>query len=192
MKKNNTLKPANYQKLLTPLPVIILFVTHSIFLLFIIFEKENPWYIGLAHTVFILSVLLAYLYLFRRKDKISNFSWSLSLGVLGGALLTGILNIELGLGGVIASAVVGLVGVLIKKIFKNSSALLAPAIYCGSFIGMTKGFVEPYYLILSLAGIISGLFFSISQFWFQGFGGKLGSIAFVGMLFSLLLHYFLW
>ncbi len=172
--------------------MIILFVTHSIFLLFIIFEEKNAWYIGLAHAFFILSLLLAYLYLFRTKDQLSKFSWSLSLGVLGGALLTGFLNIEIGLGGVIASAVVGLLGVLLKKLFKNAPQLLAPAIYCGSFIGMTKAFIEPYYLVISLAGIISGLFFSISQFWFQGFGGKLGSIAFVGMLFSLLLHYWLW
>ena len=192
MKKSTRLKPTNYSKFLKPLPIIILFIAHSIFLLFIIFEEKNAWYISLAHAGFILSILLAYLYLFRSKEKISKFSWSLSLGVWGGALLTGFLNIELELGGVIASAVVGLLGVLTKKLFKNASPLLAPAIYCGSFIGMTKAVIEPYYLVIGLAGIVSGLFFSFSQFWLQGFGGKLGSIAFIGMLFSLLLHYFLW
>lgn len=179
-------KNANY------LVLFLFYLTHVVFLFFIIVEEKNTWYASIFHIIFLLLISIAYLYLLRRKNKLAPLSWKLIAGVFAGALLTGFLNIELNLGGVLASAIIGVLGVLFCKVIKNCPKLLAAAIYCGSFIGMTKAIIEPYYLVLGIAGVFSGLVFSSAQYLFKGFGGKLGSLAFIGMLFSLVIHYWIW
>lgn len=95
------------------------------------------------------------------------------LALTVGAFVTFHLNHSIGLGGVMASAAVGLIGAWALKPY-------ATAIYCGSFVGMacSQIFSNPLYLFI--ATLISGLVFVLSKYMFVGFGGKLGFTAFIG------------
>ena len=92
-----------------------------------------------------------------------------------GAISTYIINIDVGLGAVTAS---GLVGVI--------SALVAPAygvpLYCGSFVGMTSAQFLLDHVELGIAGLIAGAIYVITTGVYDGFGGKLGTIAFAGCI----------
>lgn len=118
------------------------------------------------------------------KGKLFEF-----LALVIGSLLTFYLNNELGWGGVIASATVGLVGGLLPYLNSSSQQLksVALAVYCGTFVGMasTSLFDELHYIFIASA--ISGLFYIYTRGLFIGFGGKLGSVAFSGVLATVLL-----
>lgn len=110
------------------------------------------------------------------KQQVHSFNKKNGLTMLAliiGAFVTFYINHSLGLGGVLASAVVGLIGAWTFKPY-------AAAIYCGSFIGMacSQIFSNPLYLLG--ASLISAAIFILSLQLFVGFGGKLGFIAFIG------------
>lgn len=100
--------------------------------------------------------------------------------VLGGAVGAFFISIELAHGGVIASAIVGLTAAVV---FPSYGA----AIYCGSFVGMASTSVFNSYPNLLLAAAIAAVIYVAARPACQGFGGKLGTIAFAGTLISLLL-----
>lgn len=93
-----------------------------------------------------------------------------------GALASYWLNVDMKLGAVAASALVGMV-----------SAVVAPAyavpLYCGSFVGMAspKVFGSAQFLVAVAA---AGITYVLSQDVFNGFGGKLGTIACAGCCLS--------
>lgn len=99
-------------------------------------------------------------------------SLKILFSVVGGALVSYSLSVHLGLGSVIASGLVALfAGILIPSI--------GPAVTCGAFAGMASSRLLGYPGIL-LAGSIAGLAFALSSDLFNGFGGKLGTIAATG------------
>lgn len=98
--------------------------------------------------------------------------------VVIGAVITYFISIELGHGGVIASAIVGMTTVIIFPQF-------AVAAYCGSFVGMASTIVFASYEELLLAGVLAAVIFVIAKPACRGFGGKLGTIAFAGTLLSI-------
>ncbi len=111
-------------------------------------------------------------YLLRRED-FYNF-----LAVLGGAVVTYVLSVYFQLGAVVAS---GLVGVLI--------ALIKPQygvpVYCGSFVGMASAdYLVSVFPCIFLAGAAAGIIYVISGPFYDGFGGKLGTIAFAGCIIA--------
>ncbi len=80
---------------------------------------------------------------------------------------------------VVASSVVGIAMALVKP------AYAVPA-FCGSFAGMAC--TETYsHLSLILAAGAAGLVYVLSKYVFDGFGGKLGTIAFSGCVAATLL-----
>lgn len=93
-----------------------------------------------------------------------------------GAVITFWMSVDLGLGAVIASSLVGIVVALGRK------ELGAPA-FCGSFAGMASAEVFGHPQML-LAGAISGALFVASKHVFNGFGGKLGTIAWAGTVLA--------
>lgn len=95
------------------------------------------------------------------------------LALTGGTYLTFILNHTAGLGGVLASSLVGLLAAWKFKPY-------AAAIYCGSFIGMACSLIFSNPFSLLLASLIASILFVISLPFFAGYGGKLGFMAFTG------------
>ncbi len=95
------------------------------------------------------------------------------LAVVVGTLAAFFLSHQYGLGAVLASSVVGLGAALFIP------RLQVPA-YCGSFVGMACDLVFFTYFHITLAGLLGGLLFVLGRRVLNGFGGKLGTIAFFG------------
>jgi hypothetical protein len=92
--------------------------------------------------------------------------------VAAAAPVTRWLAVDAGLGAVTASALVGLVAGLAVPRFA------VPA-YCGSFVGMAgPGLLSVP--AVAAAGVLAGVVFVAAKRVFDGFGGKLGTTAFVG------------
>jgi hypothetical protein len=94
-------------------------------------------------------------------------------GVVGGAWATYVLSVELELGPVVASALVGLLGGLVLP-------AQGAAIYCGSFAGMSSAALLANGVEMLAAGIVAGVVYVLANGTLSGFGGKLGTTAFVG------------
>ncbi len=92
-----------------------------------------------------------------------------------GAVVTYALHLEWGLSAVVASSLVGIVAHAMTR-------RLAVAAFCGSFVGMASVSVFPGYASLALAGLLAGVMYVASKVAFDGFGGKLGTIAFAGSI----------
>lgn len=97
------------------------------------------------------------------------------------ALVTFSLSVEygLGLGAVVASSAVGIAVALIKPSYA------VPA-FCGSFAGMACGTTfSPTALLL--AALLAAMIYVLGRNVFNGFGGKLGTVAFAGCAFAALI-----
>ena len=97
------------------------------------------------------------------------------LAVVGGSLATYFLSKTIGLSAVLASSLVG----LLAAILLNSYAV---PIFCGSFVGMASPIAYDSYMCILIAGVCAGALFALAKGIFDGFGGKLGTIAFLGCL----------
>ncbi len=106
------------------------------------------------------------------QKNIFNFS-----SVFLGALVTFTLSENLGLGAVVAA---GVVGILAAIIFPSYGV----PIYCGAFVGMTSSAYMSSHSQLALAGFIAGIIFVLATGVLDGFGGKLGTIAFTGCIIA--------
>ncbi|HSV32060.1 MAG TPA: hypothetical protein VLH40_08590 [Atribacteraceae bacterium] len=97
------------------------------------------------------------------------------LSVILGTLVTYALSVNLGLGPVIAA---GLVGILAAVFFPAYGV----PIYCGAFVGMSSSAYFTDHPQVAMAGVLAGLIYVVSTGVLNGFGGKLGTIAYGGSL----------
>jgi hypothetical protein len=91
------------------------------------------------------------------------------------APVTYALSVHVGVGPVVASALVGLCAHLLTETYG------APA-YCGSFVGMATPAAGADLGSVAAAGAAAAVAFVAAKRAFNGFGGKLGTTAFVGCL----------
>ena len=105
------------------------------------------------------------------------------------ALITYWLNNAVGWGPVLSLGVVGTIGSYLYLLDRKSSYLkeIPPPIYCGAFIGMSSLHVGSIYVIILLAGLFTAAMYVLTRSVLVGVGGKLGTLAFIGFLFSVLL-----
>ncbi|AQL42750.1 hypothetical protein BV210_08520 [Halorientalis sp. IM1011] len=96
-----------------------------------------------------------------------------------GAVVTVVLSVRLGLGGVIGSAAVGLVAGIALPALVAGGTTLATVAFCASFVGMSSTDRLADERLVAVAGVICGLVFVFVSPAFVGSGGKLGTIAFV-------------
>ena len=97
--------------------------------------------------------------------------------LLGGSGAAYWISVHLSLGPVAGSALVGLLGALA---FPQYSV----PIYCGSFVGMSSAALLASPAELILAAGIAGVVYILAEDALNGFGGKLGTIAFSGSLLT--------
>lgn len=78
----------------------------------------------------------------------------------------------------------------IPEINKDSSYLakLPVAIYCGVFVGMSSSEIVPSIGFVTAAGLVAGVFLLLSKNLFLGVGGKLGTVAFGGVIIVSLIY----
>ncbi len=101
------------------------------------------------------------------------------LMVFVGAIITYIVHVYLGAGPILASGFVGLMaGFFVKK--------HAVAIFCGSFVGMSSPLLLGLVPFI-LASLFASLIFVLAKEIYNGYGGKLGTIAMSGALISAIL-----
>ncbi|MDR5590527.1 hypothetical protein [Christiangramia sp. SM2212] len=172
-------------QLLKKIPVLILLCLHFIFLGVVIYENRDD-----KSSVIFLLCLVAFLGIFYFRNFKADHSvfkridlLLVFLSILG-AIITYALNVAYEFGAVLSAGIVGLLSSFIPLMNKRSDLLreLPVAIYCGSFAGMTAPMIANGYLFIALAGFFTGLILIISKGTLQGFGGKLGTIAFGGVI----------
>lgn len=95
--------------------------------------------------------------------------------IIVSAILTFYLNIDLGFGPIIASALIGIIAVFIIPKYQVE-------VFCGSFVGMASNLIFTNYIHFLEAAIISAFIYILLENNFKGIGGKLGAVAFVGSL----------
>jgi hypothetical protein len=111
------------------------------------------------------------------------FSWSSIIPMLGavtGGILTYYLNVSVALGPVLAAGIVGTLISLVPDDQAKKLDLTAP-VYCGAFVGMTAEAVADGFPFILLASLCAGVLYVLSQPFFTGVGGKLGTVAFAGV-----------
>lgn len=140
----------------------------------------------LARVVLILIVAVVSVeYAIYLKNRTKNDSFSLDISslacCLAGTLATYLLSNEIGLGPVGAASAVGtLIGMLPAKHWTKGNEMQV-AVYCGAFVGMSSPAVIPDYVGACVAGVICGLVLNIAKYCIQGYGGRLGTIAFASV-----------
>jgi hypothetical protein len=92
-----------------------------------------------------------------------------------------LLQRQVHLSAVVASAAVGLLGSLVPEV--EAQAL----IYSGSFAGMCSEEILSSHLQVLFLSLVGGAIFIVAKPHFKGMGGKMGAIAFVSSLFLLAL-----
>jgi len=95
--------------------------------------------------------------------------WQL-FSVFAAGIVTYGMSHDLGLGPVISASVIALLAHMISPKYSVSA-------YCGSFVGMTSELLLSNYQEVALASFIAGIVFFLTSDTFNGFGGKLGTIA---------------
>ena len=117
-----------------------------------------------------------------RESKVSYSKHSkqtlVFLGVVSGGILTYSMSAFLETGPVVAAGLVGILGALFVKD-------LAVPVYCGAFVGMVCCTLFTVQMTVA-ASIIAGLVFVVSEGVLEGFGGRLGTIAFIGTMITVL------
>ena len=112
-------------------------------------------------------------------EDVYTFGWL----TLGGAS-TFLISTETIAGPVIAAGLVGLIGSFIPK-GNNEKSILHKgdiAVYCGTFLGMSSSFVMEHVYQVIVACIISSGLYILTKNILPGYGGKLGTLAFGGVV----------
>ncbi len=129
--------------------------------------------------VFLVIVAFALVTIFKELSSIKSMTKSYEIlsreavydfiAAFIGAVLTYILSVNLGIGPVLGSGIIGMLAVIFIK------PLAVPA-FCGSFVGMSSPeLMEP--LVFLGASIAVSVIFVLCKDVFNGYGGKLGTMA---------------
>ena len=110
-----------------------------------------------------------------------------------GAVVCYFLNTQAALGNVIAAGITGTVGSYLPSLFKKSLYIkkIPFAVYCGAFVGMSSPEIVPGFGFVLCAGVVAGGLLVLSKSLFLGVGGKLGLLAFSGVVTTAALFYLL-
>ena len=178
-------------KIFRRLSFFILILVQFAFLLAIFFDKMDAPLVLLFLGVISVLVSIAYFKAPREEEGYFIKDLYLILFSVTGAITTFFINIELKFGPVIAAGFIGTLASFVPSINKKSKLLkeLPPAVYCGAFVGMTSANVAPNLKFILFAGFIAGSILILSKNIFNGFGGKLGTIAFTSIAISSIILY---
>ena len=164
---------------------IVLFMQIT-FLIMIVkeqYEADN-FAIILLILLIILTMFFGHKYLNLHHDEYAYEKISVAVWVPLGGLICYLLNLYTDFGSVLSAGIVGTLASFLPMINKESTYLkkLPDAIYCGVFVGMSSVEIIPSIVLVIVAGVFAGVFFMLSKNLFVGIGGKLGTIAFGGVV----------
>jgi hypothetical protein len=172
----------------------LLFLIASLQCLFlgsIIYEQHNEFYV--IPFIFLFIFLIAsFFHSYIKEYHIEYDSWKSAIWIFSGTIGTWFLRTEFNLDAVFATALIGTIASSLQMLFKNNKYLaqIAAPIYCGAFIAMSN--LEKDLTFIIIAASFSFILLIMSKTILNGIGGKLGTIAFNGVvlayLFYLLIH----
>jgi hypothetical protein len=181
------------KKVIRRLAFFAFILLQFIFLFSIFFEKfDTPWLLG---SLLVVSALLSLAYYDAPREEEEYFIKDIYLifFVVLGAISSYLINLEMG--PVIAAAATGTAASFVPPLLgKYKPGMLKEfpaAVYCGAFVGMTAPSVAGNLGFIIFSGFIAGVFLLLAKNIFNGFGGKLGTIAFGGVALSSALIYLL-
>ncbi|SIQ60892.1 hypothetical protein [Maribacter ulvicola] len=182
----------NKNKAIRRLTLATVLIVQIVFLLLI--AKRNyqtyNYFALLAFVIISGIILLAYRYLDLHHSTYDYEKLSIVIWVPIGAIACHILNVNYELGSVLSAGIIGTTVSFLPKLDKQSNYLknLPAAIYCGVFVGMSSNTIIPSLSVVISAGMIAALFLLLSKNLFIGIGGKLGTMAFLGVCFVYLIN----
>ncbi|MFV8224330.1 hypothetical protein [Christiangramia aquimixticola] len=164
--------------------VYVFIILHLTFIGVALYENSGDYFKTAFLTI--ISGVLSYFYLRSGHKNRIAFKWqgfSEILFCIAGGVLTYFLQIKYNLSAVLAAALIGLAGSFIPDLDRNRDFLkkLSPAVYCGAFVGMTSSYFASYTFVI-LAATVAGVLLIMSKNTLLGMGGKLGSVAFGGVV----------
>ncbi|QDZ62530.1 hypothetical protein EVD20_06670 [Elizabethkingia bruuniana] len=176
---------------LIPRILLFLFILAQLyFVIAIVKEKNiNTWFV----VVFILMAVILF-FAYRKPQRLhieheKELHYELFSFLLAGSFTTYFLQHNIGFNTVFSAGLVGFTGSMLPKIKKFRSSKNWPiAIYCGAFVGMSK--LEFGYYYLFTATFFTAVFYAFTQHLFHGIGGKLGTLAFMGVMYSYIIFKF--
>lgn len=161
-----------------------------LFLGSIIYEQQQHFYV--IPFIFLFIFLLAsYFHTYIKEYHIQYDSWKSGLWIFVGTYSAWSLRYYFALDTVLATALVGVITSLLPILFTQNKyiAQIPPAVYCGAFIAMTN--VQKGVMFLLLASCFSFFAFILAKTIMNGIGGKLGTLAFIGVVLAYLFFYLL-
>jgi len=171
--------------------ICFLLAVQMIFLLAIFKENTQSLIISILITMLSLLILITYLKGPLHHEEHTYEHILVVLWIPIGALACFYLNHFLKLGPVISASAVGLTGSFLPSLNKKSHYMrqLPAAIYCGAFIGMSSTVVATGISFILTASFFSAILLFVSKSLFAGLGGKLGTLAFAGVVITSFLFF---
>lgn len=169
----------------------LLFLIQTLFLLAIFRENTKSYLV----IIFIISLTILMLYSYR-SAKLHHLeheyeSFRIAFWVPVGAISSYYLNQKIGLGPVLGASIVGVLASFLPNIKPKSNyfAQLPTPIYCGAFIGMSSTNVATDFTFIMVASFFTAVLLIVSKSILKGVGGKLGTLAFMGVVITYLIIY---
>lgn len=159
-----------------------------LFLGSIIYEQQEHLYVFPFIFLFIF-LLASYFHTYIKEYHVQYDSWKSGIWIFAGAICVWSLRKNLGLDAVLATSIVGVIAGLLPIIFNKNTYIsqLPAAIYCGAFIAMSN--IQKDFAFLLFASSFAFIAFILAKTIMHGIGGKLGTLAFTGVVLAYLLYY---
>ena len=153
-------------------------------------EADNLAAVGLIALIMV-TILCGGRYIDWHHKEYTYEKIAVAVWIPVGAVMCYALNSYVGLGSVLSAGIVGTVASCLPEINRKSAYLkkMPPAIYCGAFIGMSSMAVAPSIGFVLAASALSGVIYILSKNLFLGMGGKLGTMAFGGVILVSLINW---
>ena len=171
--------------------ITVLFIKMTLLTMIIRTHLETNLSFVLAAILIILTMAFGYKHLDLHHKDFAYEKLSYVLWVPVGAVLCYILNVTCGLGSILALGIVGTCASFLPALNKDSLYLkqIPISLYCGAFVGMSSVETSPSILFVFAAGCLAALLLMISKNLYLGVGGKLGTMAFGGVILSSLIYW---
>ncbi|UZR94300.1 hypothetical protein [Chondrinema litorale] len=178
------------KKTASTISLFVVALLQVVFLSTILFEKiSNPVVSFSIALVTLLTVLFWRKIPHKDQEHFKEDIWLIPF-VIFGAICTYLLSNKLHLETVIAVGIIGFISSYAPNLSKTYLAKQFPAaMYCGSFVGMTGPHIAQDFNFIIAASFVAGIILVISKNIFHGYGGKLGSVAFGGVVLVSFIFY---
>lgn len=135
-------------------------------------------------TVLLVFLLVSYFHTYIKEYHIQYDSWKGAIWIFIGASSVWFLRNKLGLDAVLATAIIGVMAGLLPVVLKRNKyfSQVPAAVYCGAFIAMTN--IQKEFSFILIASGFAFFAFVLAKSIMNGIGGKLGTLAFVGVVLA--------